>query len=114
MTSFEMILNYNFRILFENSFDDKIKFMFAKNNVKNMSQFMNIFKTNLIIAQKQQIKYKNIYTKSKNYEIDFYVMLNDQKIRIRRNKKFERKEFDAFKIIKIYNDRVHKLKLSMK
>ena len=50
---------------------------------------MIIFKTDLIIAQKRQIKYKNIHMKLKNYEIDFYVMLNDKNIRTRRNKKFE-------------------------
>ena len=89
MTSFEIILNYNFRMSFENFIDDKIKFLFARDNVKQISQFIIIFKANFFIAQKRQIKYINIYTKSKIYEIDFYVMLNDKNIRIRRNKKFE-------------------------
>ena len=63
--------------------------MFANNKVKHMSQFMILFKRNLIIIQKRQIKYKNSHTKSKIYKINFYVMLNDKSIRIRRNKKFE-------------------------
>ena len=74
---------------FENFVDERIKFMFAKKNVKHMSQFMIIFKSNLIIAQKHQIKYKNIHIKSKNYEIDFYVMLNEKNIHIKRNKKLK-------------------------
>ena len=89
MTSFETILNYNFEMSFENFLDEKIKFIFARNNAEHMSKFMNILKTNLIIAQKRQIKYKNIHTKSKSYEVDFYIILNDKNIRTRHNKNLE-------------------------
>ena len=89
MTSFEAVLNYHSRMSFENFIDDRIKFMFAKKNVKHMSQLMIVFKSNLITAQESQIKYKNIHIKSKSYEIDSYVMLNEKNIQTKRNKKLK-------------------------
>ena len=112
MTSFETNLNYYFRMSYEIFFDERIKFTFVINNVKHMSQFIIVLKTNLIVAQKQQIKYKNIHIKSKSFEIDFYVMLNEKNIQTKRNKKFEWKLFDSFKIIEIIDDQIYRLKLS--
>ena len=47
---FEIILNYYLRMLFENFVDKRIKFIFVKKNIKYKSQFVIIFKSNLIIT----------------------------------------------------------------
>lgn len=53
MTLFEINMNYHSRISFENFFDERIKFIFARNNVKHMSELMFVFEFNLFAAQNQ-------------------------------------------------------------
>ena len=67
----------------------KIKLKFAKKNVEKLIALMKILKINLIYAQKQQIKYKNVKTKSKKFDVEIYVNVNDKNIRIKRNKKLK-------------------------
>ena len=89
MFSFEIIQRYILKMSFENSANVKIKFKSVNEFVKELTKLLNVFKTNLIHAQKQQIKYKNVRTKKANFEIKSYVNVNDKNIRIKRNKKFE-------------------------
>ena len=53
--------------------------MFAMKNIKHIIQFMTIFKTNFIVVQKQQIKYKNTHTKSKNMKLIFILYFMTKK-----------------------------------
>ena len=89
MTSFETNLNYHSRMSYENFLDERIKFTSVMKNAKHMSQLMIVLKFNLITAQKQQIKYKNIHIKSKSFETNFYIMLNEKNIQTKRNKKLK-------------------------
>ena len=111
---FETIFDYHFRMLFENFIDNRIKFIFAKKNVKHISQFMIVLKSNLINAQKYQIKYKNAHIKSKQHEKFFYMIFNEKNIQTKRNKKLKWKLFELFKIIEIVDNQIHKLKLFKK
>ena len=100
LSSFEIVQKYILKMFFEKFANFKIKSKFVKKHVEKFVKLFKIFKINLIHAQKQQIKYKNARMKNvKNiFKMNNYVNVNDKNIRIKRNKKFEWKFFDSFKI----------------
>ena len=109
MSSFEVMQKYISRMSFENSANFKAKFKFANEHVKKLTKLLNVLKTNLTHAQKQQIKYKNARTKKANFEVESYVNVNDKNIRIKRNKKLEWKFFESFKILDTIDDQIYRI-----
>ena len=59
---------YISKMLFENFANFKIKFKSVNEHVKKLTKLLNVLKTNLIHAQKQQIKYKNVKTKQNEFQ----------------------------------------------
>ena len=57
MIFFETNQSYHFRIFLENNQNLKIKLKFAKDNVKHLQKFLNVFRVNLVDAQIKQTKY---------------------------------------------------------
>ena len=109
MSSFEVMQKYTSRMSFENSANFKVKFKFVNEHVKKLTKLLNVLKTNLTHAQKQQIKYKNARTKKANFEVESYVNVNDKNIRIKRNKKLEWKFFESFKILDTIDDQIYRI-----
>ena len=114
LSSFEIMQNYISRMFFEKFANFKIKSKFVKKHAEEFAKLLKVFKINLIHAQKQQIKYKNTRTKNvKNvFKIDNYVNVNDKNIRIKRNKKFEWKFFDSFKIFNEIEIQIYRINIS--
>ena len=111
MILFETNQNYHFRMFFENNQNLKVKSKFAKNNVKHLQKLLNVFRANLIDAQVKQAKYENKRTLFKKHFVKQYVMLNEKKIRIKRNKKLKWKHFELFQVLKTIKDQVCRLEL---
>ena len=109
MFSFEVMQRYISRMSFENFANFKVKFKSANEHVKKLTKLLNVLKTNLTHAQKQQIKYKNARTKKANFEVESYVNVNDKNIRIKRNKKLEWKFFESFKILDTIDDQIYRI-----
>ena len=57
MTFLKANQNYHSRMFFENNQNFKVKSKFAKDNVKHLQKFLNVFRVNLIDAQIKQTKY---------------------------------------------------------
>ena len=111
MSSFEIMQKYISRMSFENFANFKIKFKSVNEHVKELTELLNVLKTNLIHAQKQQIKYKNVKIKKANFKIENYVNVNDKNIRIKRNKKLEWKFFESFKIFDTIENQVYRINI---
>ena len=99
-------------MLFENSANFKIKSKFVAKHAKELQKLLKVLKSNLVHAQKQQVKYKDARTKSMKLKMSNYVNVNDKNIRIKRNKKFEWKFFESFKIFNEIDDQAYRIKIS--
>ena len=89
---------------FENSTNFKIKSKFVAKHAKEFQKLLKVLKSNLAHAQKQQVKYKDARTKSMKLKVSSYMNVNDKNIRTKRNKKFELKFFESFKILNEIDD----------
>ena len=113
MSSFEAMQKYTSRMSFENSANFKVKSKFVNEHVKYLTKLLNVLKINLTHAQKQQIKYKNAWTKTTmHFDVRNYVNLNDKNIRIKRNKKLKWKFFEFFKILETIEDQTYRIDIS--
>ena len=113
MSSFEIMQKYISKMSFENFANFKIKSKFVNEHVRYLTKLLNILKINLIHAQKQQIKYKDARTKtSMKFKVRSYVNFNVKNIRTKRNKKFEWKFFESFKILETIENQVYRIDIS--
>ena len=113
MSSFEIMQKYISKMSFENFANFKIKSKSVNEHVRYLTKLLNVFKINLVHAQKQQIKYKNVKTKtSMKFKMKNYVNFNVKNIRTKRNKKFEWKFFESFKIFETIKNQIYRINIS--
>ena len=112
MFSFEIMQKYISRMSFENFVNFKVKSKSVNDHVKYLTKLLNVFKINLIHVQKLQIKYKNAKTLTKkNFKIKSFVNFNIKNIRIKRNRKFEWKFFESFKIFETIKNQIYRIEI---